>query len=358
MILGTAESESIAAAFAPLASPLASGGDDTGAASPLLPAVVSPVLILTLCIVAGLGTYFLLPGRRWNGGMRYLGAAILLLVVLVFALTLVRFAIGYAGAGVSVYFWIFSAIALFSALRVVTHSRPVYAALYFVLTVFATAGLFILLWAEFMAAALVLIYAGAILITYVFVIMLAASSARAGIDALAEHDAVSRDPVAAAAIGFALMGVMLFVIFDRAGPITVGDRTFTYAAIKAMPNGRTVDVAGEVQAPDADAARALVPAELILDADATPELSFSIQALGRYLFQEQPVNLELAGLILTLGMIGAILIARRRVFDVSTVAGTPAPETVVAPATPINDDPHSIPVYGTDNPRQKAYPET
>ena len=33
-------------------------------------------------------------------------------------------------------------------------------------------------------------------------------------------------------------------------------------------------------------------------------------------------------------------------------------ETVVGPATPIDDDPHSIPVYGTENPRQKAYPET
>jgi hypothetical protein len=41
---------------------------------------------------------------------------------------------------------------------------------------------------------------------------------------------------------------------------------------------------------------------------------------------------------------------------VSAAAG--APVTVVAPATPINDDPHSIPVFGTDNPKQKAYPET
>jgi len=33
-------------------------------------------------------------------------------------------------------------------------------------------------------------------------------------------------------------------------------------------------------------------------------------------------------------------------------------EVLVGPATPISDNPHSIPVYGTDNPRQKAYPET
>jgi hypothetical protein len=33
-------------------------------------------------------------------------------------------------------------------------------------------------------------------------------------------------------------------------------------------------------------------------------------------------------------------------------------EMVIGPATPIDDNPHSIPVYGTENPRQKAYPET
>src|SRR5205823_4678557 len=135
-----------------------------------------------------------------------------------------------AGQRMHIYFWIFSAVALGGAIRVVTHPRPVYAALYFVLTVFASAGLFVLMSAEFMAAALVLIYAGAILVTYVFVIMLAsdARSSAAGtgespgaargsaIQQMAEYDNVSREPIVAAAIGFALMGVLLFVIFDRA----------------------------------------------------------------------------------------------------------------------------------------------
>jgi NADH-quinone oxidoreductase subunit J len=257
----------------------------------------------------------------------------------------------------SVYFWIFSAIAIFGAVRVITHPRPVYSALYFVLSVLASAGLFILLWAEFMAAALVIIYAGAILVTYVFVIMLAASTVQAGLDKMAEYDAVSRDPVVAAAVGFTLMGVLLFVIFDRAEPVSAPLHTYTYTATKVESNGRRVEVAGEVDAPDPVAARDLVPPELVLERD--PEPSFSIQALGRYLFKEQAVNLELAGLILTLGMIGAILIARRRVL---TPAELPVArggrETFVAPATPISDDPYSIPVYGTDNPRQKAYPET
>jgi hypothetical protein len=64
----------------------------------------------------------------------------------------------------------------------------------------------------------------------------------------------------------------------------------------------------------------------------------------------------LAGLILTLAMVGAIVIARRNVM-LDTAQATPG-EVVLGPATPIDDDPHSIPVYGTTNPRQKAYPET
>ena len=103
-------------------------------------------------------------------------------------------------------------------MRVITHPRPVYSALYFVLTVFASAGLFVLLDAEFMAAALVLIYASPpFLITYVFVIMLA-SQARAPASTanfLSEYDTVSREPMIASMVGFALMGILLFVIFDR-----------------------------------------------------------------------------------------------------------------------------------------------
>ena len=125
-------------------------------------------------MVAGVSTFLLLPGRR-SVSIRRLGGAILLLCGLILGLDLIRFG-AETGRYVNVYFWIFSAIAIFGAVRVVTHPRPVYSALYFVLTVFATAGLFILLWAEFMAAALVLIYAGAILVTYVFVIMLAAEA--------------------------------------------------------------------------------------------------------------------------------------------------------------------------------------
>lgn len=273
---------------------------------------MAPTVILALCVVAGLGTVLLLPGRREASWGR-IGAVVLIAAGLIFAAILAHWAA--ASGGMGVYFWIFSAIALVGAVRVVTHSKPVYSALYFVLTVFASAGLFLLLQAEFMAAALILIYAGAILVTYVFVIMLAAEAASPR--AFAEHDTISRDPFMASAIGFALMGVMLFVIFDNARAI-------------AKP-----------------------PAAI-----ASTIVSGNTQRLGEYLFTHQLINLELAGLILTIAMVGAILIARRRVWrGAGAVEDATSDEVVLGPSTPINDDPHSIPVQGTSNQRQKAYPE-
>jgi hypothetical protein len=134
---------------------------DSMIGSPLLAqaatAPLSPLLILILAIVAGIGTVLLLPSATREASMRKIGGALLIISAVVLAAFLFRWAAGSPKGGMNAYFWIFSAIALVGAMRVVTHSKPVYSALYFVLTVFATAGLFLLLWAEFMAAALVLI---------------------------------------------------------------------------------------------------------------------------------------------------------------------------------------------------------
>jgi NADH-quinone oxidoreductase subunit J len=371
-------------AFPPAALVAAADAARSGSAGPSGPAgaaagALPPVLLLAMCVVAGIATVLLLPGRR-EASFRKMGGAGLLGISLIGVALLVRYAAD-RGGGMGVYFWVFSAVALGGAVRVVTHPRPVYSALYFVLTVFATAGLFILLWAEFMAAALVLIYAGAILVTYVFVIMLASSAApeepgtgaadsgdalrldavRADADGgngdgngsrvsvtaggerprganlapIAEYDAVSRDPMVAAAIGFALMGVLLFVIFDRSAGL-------------AAPRDRDA-VTGEVRE------------DAMLS-----ETQGATQKLGVYLFQNHVISLELAGLLLTVSMVGAIIIARRRIAlpeaerlirDRLAAAAGPAPGAAAGAMSAIDDDPHAIPVYGTENPRQKEYPE-
>ena len=129
---------------------------------PLAASVLSPVTILVLCVMAGVGTVLLLPGKR-ESTIRWIGGMILLAALLIFIALIVRQGAVMHGEGV--YFWLFSLIAVISAIRVISHAKPVYSALYFVLTVLAVAGLFVLLWVEFMAAALILIYAGAILVT-------------------------------------------------------------------------------------------------------------------------------------------------------------------------------------------------
>lgn len=69
-------------------------------------------------------------------------------------------------------FYIFSAILLFSAFRVITARNPVHAALYLVLAFFQAAAVWILLKAEFLAIALVLVYVGAVMVLFLFVVMM------------------------------------------------------------------------------------------------------------------------------------------------------------------------------------------
>jgi len=71
-----------------------------------------------------------------------------------------------------VFFWGFSAVAVASALLCVTRKSPVASALWLVLTMFALAGLYVLFDAQFIAVIQVLVYAGAIMVLFLFVIML------------------------------------------------------------------------------------------------------------------------------------------------------------------------------------------
>jgi NADH-quinone oxidoreductase subunit J len=71
-----------------------------------------------------------------------------------------------------VMFWVFSAIAIGAALMCITRRSPVASALWLVTTLFCLAGLFVLLDAQFLAALQVIVYAGAIMVLFLFVIML------------------------------------------------------------------------------------------------------------------------------------------------------------------------------------------
>jgi len=72
----------------------------------------------------------------------------------------------------TVTFYVFSAIIIFAALRVITTRNPVHAALWLVLCFFTSAGIWLLLKAEFLAIALVLVYVGAVMVLFLFVVMM------------------------------------------------------------------------------------------------------------------------------------------------------------------------------------------
>jgi NADH-quinone oxidoreductase subunit J len=70
------------------------------------------------------------------------------------------------------FFYLFSAVLLFAAFRVITARNPVYAALYLVLAFFQAAAVWLLLKAEFLAISLVLVYVGAVMVLFLFVVMM------------------------------------------------------------------------------------------------------------------------------------------------------------------------------------------
>src|SRR5262245_9359074 len=105
-----------------------------------------------------------------------------------------------------VLFYAFSLLAMVGAVLMLSQTNPVHAALSFALVVLSVCGLFLLLAAPFLMAATIIIYAGAIVVTFLFVIMLAQQAG------LASADARSHEPFLASLAGFVLLGTLWCVI--------------------------------------------------------------------------------------------------------------------------------------------------
>jgi NADH-quinone oxidoreductase subunit J len=221
------------------------------------------VLLISLLTLGGVGLYLAMPGGRLNVGRA--GYLVLALAVAVVAGALLA---RLAGPESRVWFIGLALIGLWGAVRVVTHERPVYSALYFILVIVAVTGLLVLMNAEFLAAALLIIYAGAILVTYVFVIMLAQQEGGAP----ARYDRQAREP----AIG-CLTGIILLAV-----------------------------ISGRLMLGSADAAEAAVPQVDLAQAAGT------VENVGTHLLTNYAVGVELAGVLLLAAMVGAIAIARRK----------------------------------------------
>ncbi len=221
------------------------------------------------------------------------------------------------------YFYLFAFIAVFGAVKVVTHIRPVFAALYFILTVLASAAMFLLLAAEFMAFALVIVYAGAILITYLFVIMLAYNEAEGPAQAFREAvDREAREPLAAAVVGFLLLAVLTSLFVDTLHDVPRGlavrqspaaEASLIAKVDTALRQADLLPAGQRVLSIDAESGTAVVgtsEATTIVTLPEQLEIE-NIEHVGWDLLAEFPVSLELAGVILLLAMIGAVVLVRQ-----------------------------------------------
>lgn len=234
-------------------------------------------LIYCLAGIGAAGIYFALPSEARLRGVRTAGGLVALAALVgVMVWCGVRFA---GQAADSVLSYLFAVIAIVSAARVITSPRPVYCVLWFVLVVVAVAAMLVMHAAEFLAAALIIIYAGAVLVTYLFVLMLAQQRGPV------TYDARSREPAAAVIAGFVLMAAVSTVL---AGHDWAASGDWPPVAHAEMGNTRL---------------------------------------LGQAVLTYFVVGLELAGLLLLVAIIGAVALARRRLTadqDVTQQPGEPA----------------------------------
>ncbi len=193
--------------------------------------LIHPAILYTGLGLGAIGVALAMP--RQGGGPQVLGA--LIAAVFIGAVVLAM-AIAAGDQRPNVFFYVFALISLGASLRVITHPRPVYAALYFILTVLSSAGLYLLLSAEFLTFALVIIYAGAILITYLFVIMLATQAPEGGAtEALTEYDSTSREPWVSTVTGFVLLGLLTGMLSTGVTQLTPPEARGGDAVLAAMP---------------------------------------------------------------------------------------------------------------------------
>ncbi len=253
-------------------------------------------------------------------------------------------------------FYSFAAIAVGGGTLLVTQKNPVYAALSFALVVLSTCGLFLLNGAPFLTAATIIVYAGAIVVTFLFVIMLAQQSGRS------TADLRSREPFLASVAGFVLLASLLGVLhrtydqtelneltrdLDRLsqaqdardveavlGPVELKRMTpgMTERLRKYLPDTADPEqnhaarieilrVEGKVPALRDEAKKARAELDRFRagygtvaphSAGAGKLPAENVAALGQTLFTDYLVPVELAAVLLLVATIGAIAIAARR----------------------------------------------
>ncbi|AMV39570.1 NADH-quinone oxidoreductase subunit J [Planctomyces sp. SH-PL62] len=276
------------------------------------------LILATIGILLGAtGTYLLLPHRRGEAkartiyilGATFAGLGLLGFLALLSPPALSPLADLVAGS----FFYVFAGGALGCGVMTVTSRNPVYSALWFAAVVVSVAGLFLLADAQFLAAGSVIVYAGAIIVTFLFVIMLAQTEGRA------VYDRAARSPGRAVFTSFLLLWSLAYCLASIQGtpngPPVAGDAP--------TPESRLVrgrEIAAFYQLAETNEARKALERTLrptsALHADG--DLSKpkpNVAGLGEALYTDHLLTVELAGSILFAALIAAVLIANPKRAD-------------------------------------------
>ena len=200
----------------------------------------------------------------------------------------------------SALFYAFSAVMLFASFRVITARNPVHAALYLVLAFFQASGIWMLLKAEFLSIALVLVYVGAVMVLFLFVVMMLDIN----IDSI-RQGFWNHFPLAAtvgAVIALELAAVLL-------GGFRISEPHKQLAAQVISPAAVTAVAPLDAASAALDAASAGLPAADVGHLVVT-QVS-NTKALGVLLYTEYLYPVQVAALILLVALIAAIALTLR-----------------------------------------------
>jgi NADH-quinone oxidoreductase subunit J len=242
--------------------------------------------------------WLLLPNGRDNASTRWLGSLLGLAALAAFIAAGRRL----GGLGEEAVFLIVSLVAVISAAATIVSRSPVYAAIWFALSLAGVAGVLLVLGAQFLGVATIVVYAGAILVMFLFVLMLAQPAG------LAPYDRVSNEPFLSALAGAVLLGVLSLSIGRlSAGPATCCEPPSRTTAAPSTPTpsaaaGEPAPVAGDT---------AVAPAAGMTATAVDPLAENHVARLGGELFGRHLVAVEAAGVLLLVALIGAIAVVSR-----------------------------------------------
>lgn len=254
-------------------------------------------------LLAALGLWWLLPGQPLP--QRRLGWLPILVAVGLFASHLRPLGTWLDGATASV----FSLLTLISAVAAVTTRKPLYCALWFGMTVLGTAGLILYSGAQFLAVATVVVYVGAILVTFLFLLMLDRPDGRE------PQDSRSWSPLVSPIIGLTLVGILsacLVRTVGRGEPALVTPAAS--AAVTAADPAAGISGEGSEFGKEPSTGDAAAPSQAKVTRTAD---------LGRQLYLDYFAAVQVVALLLLAALAGAAVIIGRPLQPLEDLSGDP-----------------------------------